>query len=122
MSVVSVTSLSGFILDPSDDKKEVIVSITDTGSGISKDIFAKLFYKFVTKSSQGTGLGLYISKSIIEAHGERIWAENLKDKTGSTFIFTLPKVNEDLAGGQGRITDESKATTTRAKKNFSSRR
>ena len=72
--------------------------------------------------SQGTGLGLYISKSIIEAHGGRIWTENRKDNTGSTFIFTLPKVNEDLAGGQGRITDESKATTTRAKKNFSSRR
>lgn len=98
MSVASVTSLSGSILDPSDDKKEIIVSITDTGRGVSKDISAKLFSKFVTKSSQGTGLGLYISKSIIEDHGERIWAENRKDKTGSTFIFTLPKVNEDLAG------------------------
>ncbi|MPZ06535.1 MAG: hypothetical protein GEU26_08970 [Nitrososphaeraceae archaeon] len=85
----------------SNDKKEIIVSITDTGRGISKDIFAKLFSKFVTKSSQGTGLGLYISKSIIEAHGGRIWAENRKDNTGATFIFTLPKVNEDLAGGVG---------------------
>jgi two-component system, OmpR family, sensor histidine kinase VicK len=82
----------------SNNKKEIIVSITDTGSGINKDIFSKLFSKFVTKSSQGTGLGLYISKSIIEAHGGRIWAENRKDKTGSIFIFTLPRVNEDLAG------------------------
>jgi len=77
------------------DKKELIVSITDTGSGINRDIFTKLFSKFATKSSQGTGLGLYISKSIIEAHGGRIWAENNKDKMGATFIFTLPIVSGD---------------------------
>ncbi|MDW0210007.1 MAG: HAMP domain-containing sensor histidine kinase, partial [Nitrososphaeraceae archaeon] len=77
------------------DKKELIVSITDTGSGINRDIFTKLFSKFATKSSQGTGLGLYISKSIIEAHGGRIWAENIKDKMGATFIFTLPIVSGD---------------------------
>jgi signal transduction histidine kinase len=76
-------------------RKEFIVSITDTGIGISEDIFAKLFSKFVTKSAQGTGLGLYISKSIIEAHGGRIWAENNKDKMGSTFICSLPIVSED---------------------------
>jgi two-component system, OmpR family, sensor histidine kinase VicK len=72
----------------SNNKKEVIVSITDTGSGIDKDIFTKLFSKFATKSSQGTGLGLFISKSIIEAHGGKIWAENNKDG-GSTFMFSL---------------------------------
>jgi signal transduction histidine kinase len=55
------------------------------GSGISKDIFAKLFSKFATKSSQGTGLGLYISRSIIEAHGGRIWAENNPDGKGASF-------------------------------------
>jgi two-component system sensor histidine kinase VicK len=77
------------------DKKELIVSITDTGSGINRDIFTKLFSKFATKSSQGTGLGLYISKSIIEAHGGRIWAENNKEKMGATFIFTLPIVSGD---------------------------
>jgi signal transduction histidine kinase len=71
------------------NKKEIIISVTDTGSGINKDIFAKLFSKFATKSSQGTGLGLYISRSIIEAHGGRIWAENNKEG-GATFIFTLP--------------------------------
>src|SRR5215216_3566964 len=60
----------------SNNKKEITVSITDTGSGINKDIFAKLFSKFVTKSASGTGLGLYISKSIVEAHGGKIWAEN----------------------------------------------
>ena len=74
----------------SNNKKDIIVSVIDTGSGINKDIFSKLFSKFVTKSSQGTGLGLYISKSIIEAHGGRIWAENNLDGKGATFIFTLP--------------------------------
>jgi two-component system sensor histidine kinase VicK len=76
----------------SSNKEEIIVSITDTGSGINKDIFAKLFSKFATKSSQGTGLGLYISKSIIEAHGGRIWAENNADRRGAIFMFTLPIV------------------------------
>jgi len=77
----------------SNNKKEINVSITDTGSGINKDIFAKLFSKFVTKSSQGTGLGLYISKSIVEAHDGRIWAENNADGRGATFMFTLPIVS-----------------------------
>jgi two-component system, OmpR family, sensor histidine kinase VicK len=80
--------------------REVTVSITDTGSGINKDIFAKLFSKFATKSSQGTGLGLYISKSIIEAHGGRIWAENNKKGNGATFIFTLP-ISRNSASGDG---------------------
>jgi signal transduction histidine kinase len=66
----------------SNNKKDIIVNVTDTGSGINKDIFSKLFSKFATKSSQGTGLGLYISKSIIEAHGGRIRAENNKEGRG----------------------------------------
>ncbi|MGA7543450.1 MAG: HAMP domain-containing sensor histidine kinase [Nitrososphaeraceae archaeon] len=77
----------------SNNKKEIIVSITDTGSGIHKDIFAKLFSKFATKSYQGTGLGLYISKSIVEVHGGRIWAENNAGGRGATFMFTLPVVS-----------------------------
>jgi two-component system, OmpR family, sensor histidine kinase VicK len=77
----------------SNNRKEVTVSITDTGSGINEDIFAKLFSKFATKSFSGTGLGLYISKSIVEAHDGRIWAENNKDKVGATFMFTLPVVS-----------------------------
>jgi two-component system, OmpR family, sensor histidine kinase VicK len=77
----------------SNNRKEIVVSITDTGSGINKDIFVKLFSKFVTKSSQGTGLGLYISKNIVEAHGGRIWAENNADRRGATFMFTLPLVS-----------------------------
>ena len=77
----------------SNNKKEIIVSISDTGSGITKDIFAKLFSKFVTKSYQGTGLGLYISKSIVEVHGGRIWAENNANGRGATFMFTLPVIS-----------------------------
>ena len=66
-----------------------VISVRDTGAGIDPEIMPKLFSKFVTKSTQGTGLGLFISKSIIEAHGGRIWAENNADK-GATFAFSLP--------------------------------
>jgi two-component system, OmpR family, sensor histidine kinase VicK len=72
------------------NKEVVIVSIKDTGSGIDSDIFPRLFEKFVSKSSKGTGLGLFISKSIIEDHGGKIWAENNSDGKGATFAFSLP--------------------------------
>jgi signal transduction histidine kinase len=68
----------------------VTVSVKDAGSGISPDVIPRLFSKFVTASEKGTGLGLYISKKIIEAHGGKIWAENNKDGEGATFAFTLP--------------------------------
>ena len=71
-------------------KKETLVSIKDSGKGIDPEIAQKLFSKFVTKSFQGTGLGLFISKSIIEAHSGRIWAENNPDEKGATFSFSLP--------------------------------
>jgi signal transduction histidine kinase len=71
---------------------KVIVSVNDTGQGIDLDILPRLFSKFVTKSYQGTGLGLYISKGIIKAHGGRIWAENNNDGKGATFSFSLPIV------------------------------
>ncbi|MGN6350323.1 MAG: sensor histidine kinase, partial [Candidatus Nitrosocosmicus sp.] len=71
----------------------VIVTIKDSGAGISPDIFPKLFTKFASKSFQGTGLGLYISKNIIEAHGGNIWAENNKDEPGASFSFSLPLVD-----------------------------
>jgi two-component system, OmpR family, sensor histidine kinase VicK len=72
---------------------EVIVSLKDTGTGIDPELMPRLFTKFATKSYQGTGLGLFIAKSIIEAHGGRIWAENNTDGKGATFYFTLPVVN-----------------------------
>ena len=68
----------------------LLVRVKDTGTGIDDDIMPRLFEKFVTRSEKGIGLGLFISKSIIEAHGGRIWAENNADGKGATFTFTLP--------------------------------
>jgi two-component system sensor histidine kinase VicK len=73
-----------------DYNDEVLVSIKDTGKGIDPEIFPRLFTKFVSKSVAGTGLGLFISKSLIEAHGGRISAENNADGKGATFYFSLP--------------------------------
>jgi signal transduction histidine kinase len=70
--------------------EEVIVRIRDTGVGIHPEILSRLFTKFATRSDRGTGLGLFISKGIVEAHGGRIWAENNLDGKGATFSFTLP--------------------------------
>ena len=69
---------------------DAIVRVKDTGSGIDPEIYPRLFSKFASKSYQGTGLGLFISKSIVEAHGGKIWVENNKNENGVTFIFTLP--------------------------------
>src|SRR5918992_6074850 len=73
---------------------EVIVVIRDEGTGIDDEISSRLFTKFATKSEKGTGLGLYISKSIVEAHGGKIWAKNNIDDKGATFGFSLP-LNQD---------------------------
>jgi signal transduction histidine kinase len=82
--IITVTTT----IDP--DANSITVSVKDTGSGINPDIIPRLFSKFVTASEKGTGLGLYISKKIIEAHGGKIWAENNKDGEGAIFAFTLP--------------------------------
>jgi two-component system sensor histidine kinase VicK len=71
-------------------KREVFVTIKDTGQGIDSEIESRLFSKFASKSFQGTGLGLFISKSIVEAHGGKIWGENNSDGKGATFTFNLP--------------------------------
>ena len=71
--------------------RDLIVSVKDTGTGIDPEIMPRLFTKFVSKSVAGTGLGLFISKSIVEAHGGKMWAENNADgKEGATFYFSLP--------------------------------
>ena len=72
------------------DIQHVIVSVRDNGRGIDPEIYSRLFTKFATNSIVGTGLGLYISKNIIEAHGGRMWAENNSDGRGATFSFSLP--------------------------------
>jgi two-component system, OmpR family, sensor histidine kinase VicK len=72
------------------NQEEVIISLKDTGEGINPEIQPRLFTKFATRSFSGTGLGLYISKSIVEAHGGKMLAENNPDGNGATFTFTLP--------------------------------
>jgi two-component system, OmpR family, sensor histidine kinase VicK len=72
------------------ENSHITISVKDSGSGIDSDVLPKLFTKFVTKSEKGTGLGLYIAKSIIEAHGGKMWAKNNNDGKGATFTFTLP--------------------------------
>ena len=72
-----------------DRQNFLIINVKDTGRGIDSEISSKLFTKFASKSDLGTGLGLFISKGIVEAHGGKIWAENNPDK-GATFSFSLP--------------------------------
>lgn len=72
------------------ENEEIMVSIKDSGTGIDPEILPQLFKKFATKSEQGTGLGLFISKNIIEAHGGIMRGENNSESNGSTFYFTLP--------------------------------
>jgi signal transduction histidine kinase len=84
-----------------EDKDYVVISVKDTGQGIDSEILPKLFTKFTTKSKSGTRLGLFISKSIVEAHGGKIWATNNSDGKGATFLFTLPiSSNRDLNSHQ----------------------
>jgi signal transduction histidine kinase len=89
--IISVTTT----IDP--DSNSITVTVKDTGSGINPNIIPRLFSKFATTSEKGTGLGLYISKKIIEAHGGKIWAENNKDGEGATFAFTLPLLSDSHA-------------------------
>ncbi|HXV88514.1 MAG TPA: sensor histidine kinase [Nitrososphaeraceae archaeon] len=72
------------------DTESTVVEIKDTGTGINSEILQRLFDKFATRSMSGTGLGLYISKSIVDSHDGKIWAYNNKDGKGATFTFTLP--------------------------------
>jgi signal transduction histidine kinase len=83
--------------------KQVTVSIVDTGIGIDSEIFPKLFSRFASKSFSGTGLGLFISKSIIEEHGGKVWAQNNPNGGGATFTFTIPSSQQhtSLDGSEG---------------------
>ena len=74
---------------------QAVVRVKDNGQGIDSDVLPKLFTKFASKSEiGGTGLGLFISKSIVEAHGGKIWAENNINEEGAVFTFTLPLSEE----------------------------
>jgi two-component system, OmpR family, sensor histidine kinase VicK len=74
--------------------QHAIITIEDTGTGIDSEILPRLFTKFATKSYKGTGLGLYISKNIVEAHGGKLYAVNNPDGKGATFTITLPLFNK----------------------------
>ena len=76
--------------DKVENKKAIVVSVKDTGKGIDSEMLPRLFTRFATKSFSGTGLGLFVSKYIVEAHGGEIWAENNVEGKGATFSFTLP--------------------------------
>jgi len=93
-NAIKFTKESGTItirVQKKDNNDDVLVSVKDTGAGIDPEILPRLFTKFATKSETGgTGLGLYISKSIVESHGGMILAQNNSDGKGSTFSFTLP--------------------------------
>ena len=69
---------------------QVLVTVNDTGPGIDPEMLPRLFSKFASKAERGAGLGLFICKNIIEAHGGRIWGENNADGKGTTFTFSLP--------------------------------
>ena len=86
--IESAMNNSAYINDK-DTKTCAIVSIKDSGAGIDPEIMPRLFTKFATKSESGLGLGLYISRSIIEAHGGKIWGENNKNEEGATFGFSI---------------------------------
>ena len=75
---------------------EVILTVKDTGIGIGSEILPRLFSMFATESEMGTGLGLFISKNIVEAHGGKIWGENNTDGKGATFVFILPSEDNDI--------------------------
>ena len=73
-----------------DKHNNITIKIQDTGKGIDQELLPRLFTKFATKSERGTGLGLYISKNIIEAHGGKLWTETTSNGKGALFVFTLP--------------------------------
>ncbi|HYZ49608.1 MAG TPA: HAMP domain-containing sensor histidine kinase, partial [Nitrososphaeraceae archaeon] len=83
-------------------QEEVVVTVKDTGSGVDPEILPRLFTKFATKSQSGTGLGLFISKNIIESHGGKIWLgdsnrlsdnKDVNDNNGAMFSFSLPMIS-----------------------------
>src|SRR5215831_10718602 len=79
-------------VEKDETKNWVVVSVKDTGQGIDASIMPRLFTKFASKSYQGTGLGLFIAKSIVETHMGKIWGKNNIDGIGATFSFSLPSI------------------------------
>ena len=117
-------------LEKKEDNDHVVISLKDTGTGIDPGILPRLFTKFATKSFAGTGLGLYISKSIVEAHGGKIGAENNSDGRGATFAFSLPliiqqdrrqesmAINTTTTAGATMVNDIEERVKTKMKRIF----
>lgn len=94
IATITVQRNDGVNKGAGQQEEQAVVSIKDTGTGIDSEIFPRLFARFATKSEMhGTGLGLFISKGIVESHGGRIWAENNRNEKGATFSFSLPLSN-----------------------------
>jgi two-component system sensor histidine kinase VicK len=89
---ISVIELKHNDDNDDDGNEEIQVNIKDTGTGLSPAILPELFSKFVSTDSGGTGLGLFVSRNIVEAHGGKIQAQNNDDGIGAMFSFTIPKV------------------------------
>jgi signal transduction histidine kinase len=87
---IKFTEQGSISIEGTTGNNELTIKITDTGKGIDKEIVNRLFDKFVSRSEQGTGLGLFISKNIMESHGGTITGINNENGTGATFVFTLP--------------------------------
>ena len=99
-NAIHYTRAGGFVkvsIDYLEDKREIIVSVEDTGIGVLKDQQKRVFSRFfrganaIKTETEGTGLGLFITKNIVEAHGGRIWFKS-KENKGSTFSFSLPMI------------------------------
>ena len=89
-NAIKFTDRGDVVVELEEKNGQATVHVRDSGNGIAPEIYPKLFTKFATKSDKGTGLGLYVAKNIVEAHGGNIWAENNNDGKGATFTFTLP--------------------------------
>src|SRR5262249_53536754 len=92
-NAIKFTSEGTVLINVERDKNNsnwINLSVKDKGQGIDPSILSRLFTKFASKSHRGTGLGLFISKGIVEAHGGKIWGENNADGIGATFSFCLP--------------------------------
>jgi two-component system sensor histidine kinase VicK len=85
-------TISVIELEHYDENGEIQINIKDTGTGLSPAILPKLFSKFVSTDSGGTGLGLFVSRNIVEAHGGKIQAQHNDDGIGAMFSITIPKV------------------------------
>jgi len=92
-NAIKFTDQGSIAIEGTVSSSELTIKIIDTGKGIDKEIVNRLFDKFVSRSEQGTGLGLFISKNIMESHGGTIIGYNNENGTGATFVFTLPIEN-----------------------------